>query len=1618
MAAVEALELPALAEPLVAAASRRVGEAQATAEFKALAKRIGETTATPAELAEWIAAHPDHPQELTARQLLITAHLAVTGRTAVPTSQSALAASDVAAIKAASAYLVKLKSSGDVQQEINRLLEHLQKRYVSRKAFAAALVGLDQILALELPASSRLNVLLHQLSTQSEAGLHDLKAAVHAGTLQPGPLPDQLVAVTKTVATINQEFPSTPAWAHQVSLAAGVLELADRYPWPAKVTTVTPPYGWAVDLLLPAVRGTRDDGVIEQAAMVIQSMIGPCNSVEQRSARGLGTAIHAEFIEQITPDYHRWPEEILRQVDLLAADADAEFQDNLRLGETAKNEKLSNQQKRLLGLLSELVVQKPSMANDALQHLAQHLTQWQEARYFEVVEAAYEAFAAKLPGQVRSQARFQLAKVWFAQMADAHRRMLTTGFLVPQQLDPLALKSLKECYSLLGTLGTDDPLRGQVQQFRQQIIEHYAALQYMDVVEAAIRVQGEPVMAERTESMELELAELKRRLALQQLQRQLKQHSGRDQLTLTPAFNEAIAAFKKFITDHPHSQQTASAVESLFGMGQIFEQYEAWLIAAEIYGGMEKFALGVERLAAQPHDEPNVAERAAVARAMALHAKASHTLRESNRRKLADAPPPQQLSEEFQAAIAAWQKIVADYQLRPAAQTAIGSVMSIAQQYAALDAWDVADGIYAALLGLELPLRAPERLEFARAICQLGKVLPDHARALLSALSISGQPQSSGQPTEEMLAANDPFGPAQPGGEKLSDQPGAKMDSGEKKPGKAAPAEPAPAGRTGPSSGLGFGGMGGGGFGRASGDTRSDFDQQQIRARGEADARLLAAVQNQLARQAQHVAMLRDETIQHRLAEDGKGGLRLPAPAVLSVAELKRQEQTLDAVYVALQAIRNKYEQTATAQQARSEIFVLVNHWRQISQWERAAQLAQRYLTDNPTDIDLPVVRQQIARDLLAWAADGVKNLPRLSKQEMLDEIGKRFDAARDELQAIVAAFPDETALRQQAQWDIANSFLTQARVVTESSPTLARGQFVRAATELLRVAELYHDHPQIDSIPNMLWSISEELVSRGYHDEAISVWNELTIHYPTHALADQAALRIAQTGQQLGQPLRAVEAYLELNFARGGNDEGLQNTIFQIAVGLKNEKRWIEALHVLETFVDSFPVHASAGQALTMIGQIHQSNEVWEDAIAAYRRVIDEFDSGAWTIEARWAIAECTINLSRWQPAIGAYAEFQQFYPDDARVAEAARRIEVLKTLDRYQDVVDEKGQPKAFDAQFQIAAIVRTQLQNPVKAIIEYRKTAANWPESHLADDALFEIGEIYLELGETEAARRALLQMAERYPASPQADDALLLVGTSYTKEADRLAVVDRGKSQEMAREIAQRQAYQVAQGSRREQLERNQDQLNELKNQGRKEEAANKEASIAARALQFDAANTAVISNWAAQQEASLTASQLADRQDRINAALRKAVASFRQAASVTSADKADDALLQMAQIYDERLKDAESAMATWEEIVKQYSGTTVAEDASWKIANYYEKHEEFSKAIDAYQTFLRNYRRSPRADIAQAAIAENYEHLGKWVQAMDAYTNYLNNFPDGTLTKKARDQINWIKTYRL
>jgi len=1563
--------------------------AAATAEHELLRFALQQKPdlAAAQAMEKWLEANPKHPKTTEALRQVVEGYLAVTRESGPPSADAGPSESDVAALTVAAVLYPLIARVDEARGLTHTLVAHLDQHYAKRRAYRAALALAEALLKAQLPPAGRSQVLHALARYQAELAMTLLTEQAKAGKLPAGPMPKVLADAIATYATINKEFPAKHAWGQLAALAERVRNLGGLLPSPAKVAQLKAPHAWALEIALSVVKANADTASVQKAVRTATAIVDECAKLPRPTGRKLALGVNARLLAAVSPDHAAWAPVVLKQIDLLDAHARQAFDENVRTGRADANAGLSETQKQLLAAMAGLVGREVRYAATVLGKLQSHLAAWLQHGHYQVAVDAYGQLARVLPETERRKCLLAVARVWIQQATAEHNRLLAGGLTVPRRLDPVLVKALERCYALQAGLDDRDPFGGEVRGVWDGIVSHYRALEYFDVAEQAIRTRPDAKEVPAADAYaELSLCRLHEELARRELAEALKQYDGADKIALSAAFKKAIEGYRKFISDHPDSPLVNRAVEAILGVAHLFEGHRAYDVAAGVYRDFAAFAAKVKVLSQAAPGQLSVEQRAGCAAADALLAKARRALQKQIAERAPGAEPPQKISEEFAAAVAAYKDFVKAYPGSPLLGRGIRQIMSAGLEYAKAGAWDVADAVYADLLQAGLALRRPERIEFCRGLCQLGKVIPDHARKVLEALTTlpSATPMRTPVPPPPLA--------------------GLALRSAEGKPAKTGPA--------GPASGTEERSLDGVARGFKAKLGRDDF--------APGDALAMAAISRDRQRLASRVAALRGDLKSQVAVAKGQAQVRkdrrVVAP-VLSEAEIARQEKALAAAYEIFQAIRKNHPDTPAGQQVRGEILLMIGHWRTLAQWDRAAALGRRFLIDNPADAELPQLRLAIARDSLQWAAAPIPE--KLSTQEMLTEVAGRFDEARKLLAKIVTTFSKEKPIVQQAQWEIANSFLNQARVVDRFSATLARGQYVRAARELQQVAEKYHDHANIAAVPQMLSNIAAELASRGYYDEAVIVWTVLTIHYPTHSLGQQAAERIAQTYQNnLKRPLLAAEAYLELNFARGGTDAGIQSQIFAIGVGLKSEKRWVEALHVLEAFVDSFPRHANAGQALAMVGQVHQANEAWQDAIAAYRRVIDEFRNGPWVREARWSIAECTISLSRWKEATAAYRSYLAAHPKDARLKEAERRIGILKDLARYQGLVDEKGQRKAFDAQFQIAEILLTKLSNPVKAIIEYRKVAANWANSHLADDAMFKVGETYLNMGETAKARDALLAVAKNYPTSPLAGNALHMVGASYEREAQRLATVTRQRTLERAQRWAQGEAYQRFQKARGELDKDAGKRISAYNAAGDVRNAELEQARAAARQSQFGYANVNIFADQAAQDVEVLTAVQLAERRDKINAALRKAVSAYRKSAAVPMADKAAQSLLRMAVIYADQLKDPEAAMTTYLDIVRQFSGTDYAEDASWRIAQYYEKQGKHEDAIKAYEAFLTNYRGRPRAGAAQFAIAENYEQLGEWVKAMDAYTKYINNFPKGPLVQKANEQRNWIRTYRL
>ena len=1580
-----------------------------------------------AALKTWLTANADHRLASDATSRLISVYLTLANQTAKPKSDAKLGTFDVQAITLTAQKIAKSIRTTDALAAHKLILSHIQTRYVSVKAYGASVAGIEMLAKAPLPKTARATSLIAIAQLRSTMAIAELTKLASAGKLPTGNIPKTLANAVAGYKAVMTEFPLQSTWANIAVLAHKANTLAVSVPFPPKVIAMKAAHGWAIEIALDVVKADADPKAVTNAMTIVTNIEALYAGFTQDPACHIPLAIHSRLLTAISKDNSAWDALMVKQIDLLNKYASQVFAENIKAGLDEANKTLTDHQKRMLATMSQIIARDAAQGSAMLTRLNTHLRPWLARDHYDLARAAYGTLAAAMPAAKKPSVQLAITGVWVTQANATQARLLNAGFTVPRKLDPSHAKALIACYTMQDQRNDNDAIVQQARTITAKIVQHYKDLEYFDIAQQAILVKGAKPVDSADAFAQISLAGFHFQQAQTALADSLKRYKAKDKIALNDAFKKAIAGYKKFITDRPTHSYVPLAVRNIYGIARIFEQHKAYDVAIGVYKDFAAFAAKSKVLSQGSPTAASEAENAELIAANALYSKAENALTKALADRKPNDPPPAKISKEFTAAIDSYKAFIKAKPASPLVGSAIARISKTAMQYVSVGSWDVAEGVFANLLGAGLDIRRPERLEFSRGLCRLGKVMPAHATGLLKTLTTPKRTTRRGGRGVSALA----MGWGDVGG--YADPSAAAGPSKKPKPTTPAKLITTPSSITvnGGTSTLSTSGKMMNDIAKLE-ELRKEItvaDDAELR---ESDVLAMAEIRRQNTNQAARIARLKDDGLKYMYAarNKSKGGekasqgqksqrgiLMIP---VLSDAEIARQEKFLGLAYDVFQSIRVKYPKTITADQSRGEIMVMIGHWRSIAKWSKSAAMLERFLGDNPSDIEMPTLRLAIARDYLSWAAQPVKI--KATTQERLSEVASRFAKARTQLEAIVTDLPDEKAILHEAQWAIANSFLNQARVVNAFSATLARGQYVRAARELLKVAAKFHDHPQIATIPQMLWGIASELSSKGYYNEAIIVCTDITNNYPTNALAAQSSLKIAQIYQHnLRRPLRAAEAYIELNFARGGNDPTAQAAMFQIGTQLKGEKRWVEALHVLESFVDSFPLHAQAGQALTGIGQIHQANEAWKDAIAAYTRVINEFAGGVWVREAKWSIAECTINLSKWREASNAYRDYLTTFASnkkDSRLTEAARRIGVLKDLTRYQVLVDEKGQRKAFDAQYQIAAIVASQLSNPVKSIIEYRKVTANWPASHFADDALFKVGTTYLTMGETKKARTALLKVGEQYPNSPLADDALYMVGQSYETEATSLGAVTRASTISKQRDYAQKLAYGNFSRGRRQVTLDNKKRIAQFK-AGKDEKNAELEMARGAfQTGQFNTANAAIMADLAEQQVVTLTAKQLADRQDKINASLRLAVSSYQKASKIAAADKADESLLRMATIYADRLKDSDAAMKTYLEIVRQFSGTSVAEDASWRIAQYYEKQGKADDAISAYKAFLRNYRRSSRADAAQFAIAENYEHAGKWVEAMDAYTNYITNFPKGPMVAKAKEQISWIKTYRL
>jgi len=116
--------------------------------------------------------------------------------------------------------------------------------------------------------------------------------------------------------------------------------------------------------------------------------------------------------------------------------------------------------------------------------------------------------------------------------------------------------------------------------------------------------------------------------------------------------------------------------------------------------------------------------------------------------------------------------------------------------------------------------------------------------------------------------------------------------------------------------------------------------------------------------------------------------------------------------------------------------------------------------------------------------------------------------------------------------------------------------------------------------------------------------------------------------------------------------------------------------------------------------------------------------------------------------------------------------------------------------------------------------------------------------------------------------------------------------------------------------------------------------------------------------------------------------------------------AQKAHLGIAETYYKRMEDHQKGLEVYEEIAKAYPKTEVSGEANWAIAMHYFQEKDYEKARQNFAKVTQEMPGTEKASDAALAIAKCYEELKKYDEAAKSYSDFSKDHPTHRLAAQS------------
>jgi tetratricopeptide (TPR) repeat protein len=195
-------------------------------------------------------------------------------------------------------------------------------------------------------------------------------------------------------------------------------------------------------------------------------------------------------------------------------------------------------------------------------------------------------------------------------------------------------------------------------------------------------------------------------------------------------------------------------------------------------------------------------------------------------------------------------------------------------------------------------------------------------------------------------------------------------------------------------------------------------------------------------------------------------------------------------------------------------------------------------------------------------------------------------------------------------------------------------------------------------------------------------------------------------------------------------------------AYALPATRRLIEQV---ASFQRRFPQSANAGEVLYLAGNLHFSGKAYNDAIAAFRTVVEQYPQSKVVNAAARMLGNSYSSAGQFDLAM------QTFKNLLGRTTDEKERGEITEL---------------AAAAMYRRAETLRD-AGNRMGAADAFRAIAGEFPDSRVAEHGWFEAGVMYEQENQFERAATNFLQLTERFPRSTLREDAFIRSAGNFKK-----------------------------------------------------------------------------------------------------------------------------------------------------------------------------------------------------------------------------------------------------------